>query len=222
MKVERTELLLRLAELGAIGEKKEITLRKLASTLNASPQTVLRAIRELEKDGLLMRETRSRKTYLELTEKGLMFLEEIHERLERALYCGLIIGEVVSGLGEGSYYVQMYRERIKEYLDFDPYPGTLNLRVVFPKTVFDALVDVRPILMPGFVKNGRTFGDVRAYPVSVEGIKGAIVVPSRTIHPPRIAEIIAPVNLRETLKLKDGDRVNVTAVREVGGGGKSL
>lgn len=222
MKVERTELLLRLAELGTIGEKKEVTLRGLAPTFDASPQTVLRAIRELEKDGLIMRALRSRKTYLELTEKGLRFLEELHRRLEKALYCGLIIGEVVSGLGEGSYYVLMYRERIKEHLGFDPYPGTLNLRVVFPKTVFDALVDVRPILIPGFVKKGRTFGDVRAYPVNVEGIRGAIVVPSRTIHPPKIAEIIAPVNLREAIGLKDGSRVKVTAVREVERVGKSL
>lgn len=47
----------------------------------------------------------------------------------------------------------------------------------------------------------------------IGGIKGAIVVPSRTIHPPRIAEIIAPVNLREALKLKDGDRVRLEVIQ---------
>ncbi|AJC72127.1 riboflavin kinase [Thermococcus guaymasensis DSM 11113] len=210
---ERIELLLKLAELGAIGEKKEVTLRELASILDTSPQSVLRLIRDLEREGLVSRGSSGRKTRLELTEKGLELLERLHERLERALYQGLILGEVVSGLGEGSYYVQLYKDRIKEYLGFEPFPGTLNVRVIFPKTVFDALADVRPILIPGFVRDGRTFGDVKAYPVRVEGIEGAIVVPSRTVHPPKIAEIIAPVNLRETLRLKDGSRIRIQALR---------
>ncbi len=209
---ERIELLLKLAELGAIGEKKDVTLRELASMLNTSPQSVLRLIRDLERDGLISRETSSRKTRLGLTEKGLEYLERLHERLEKALYQGLILGEVVSGLGEGSYYVRLYKGRIKEYLGFEPFPGTLNIRVLFPKTVFDALAEVRPILIPGFVKDGRTFGDVKAYPVSVEGVEGAIVVPSRTVHPPKIAEIVAPVNLRETLGLKDGSRIRIKAL----------
>ncbi len=209
---ERIELLIELAELGAIGRKREVTLRELASRLNTSPQSILRLLREMEREGLISRETSGRKTRLGLTEKGLEILEELHERLEKALYCGLIIGEVVSGLGEGSYYVRLYRDRIREYLGFDPFPGTLNVKVLFPRTIFDALIDVRPILIPGFVRDGRTFGDVKAYPVRIEDVEGAIVVPSRSVHPPKIAEIIAPVNLRETLNLRDGSRIRIKAV----------
>jgi riboflavin kinase len=166
----------------------------------------------MEMEGLISRETSGRKTRVGLTEKGLRVLEDLYERLERALYCGLILGEVVSGLGEGSYYVRLYRDRIREYLGFDPFPGTLNVRVLFPKTIFDALVDVRPILIPGFVRDGRTFGDVKAYPVKIEDVEGAIVVPSRSVHPPKIAEIIAPVNLREALNLKDGSKIRIKAL----------
>ncbi len=209
---EKIELLIELAELGAIGRKREVTLRELASRLNTSPQSILRLLREMEREGLISRETSGRKTRLGLTEKGLEILEELHERLEKALYCGLIIGEVVSGLGEGSYYVRLYRDRIREYLGFDPFPGTLNVKVLFPRTIFDALIDVRPILIPGFVRDGRTFGDVKAYPVRIEDVEGAIVVPSRSVHPPKIAEIIAPVNLRETLNLRDGSRIRIKAV----------
>lgn len=44
---------------------------------------------------------------------------------------------------------------------------------------------------------------------------GAIVIPSRTVHPPKIAEIVAPVYLRKELGgLKDGSRVRVEVVRE--------
>ncbi len=59
-------------------------------------------------------------------------------------------GEVISGIGGegGAYYVKQYSHLIKEYLGFDPYPGTLNVRVLFPKTVFDALCGVRPVILP--------------------------------------------------------------------------
>ncbi|ASJ03232.1 riboflavin kinase [Thermococcus profundus] len=216
MKLEKTQVLIELALLGAVGEKRGVTLRELAKRFEVSPQTVMRLLEELEEEGLITREVSGRKTYVEISDEGLGFLEGLCEKLEKALYRGIILGEVVSGLGEGSYYVKLYSERIREYLGFEPYPGTLNVRVVFPKTVFDALVNVRPILIPGFIKEGRTFGDVRAYPVEIDGIKGAIVVPSRTVHPPRIAEIIAPVNLRKALGLGDGDRVKIRAVKEAG------
>jgi riboflavin kinase len=207
--MDKTLLLLELAKLGAIGEKKPITVRELARKLGVSPQTALRSIDSLVEEGLLRREVLGRRTYVELTEKAMEYLENLYSELGKALYNGVIVGEVISGLGEGAYYIEQYRERIREYLGFDPYPGTLNLRVIFPRTIFDALCTVRPILIPGFVKEGRSFGDVKAYPVRINGINGAVVVPSRTVHPPKIAEIIAPVNLRKTLGLKDGDRLKL-------------
>ncbi len=119
------------------------------------------------------------------------------------------------GWERGAYYVKQYEPLIEEYLGFKPYPGTLNVKILFPKTVLDAVCNIRPVIIPGFVKDGRTFGDVKAYPpVRIEDIEGAIVVPSRTIHPPRIAEVIAPVNLREKLKLKDGgDRIRLEVIQ---------
>jgi riboflavin kinase len=207
-------ILVELAKSGAIGEKKPFSLRSLAKEFNTSPQTTLRLLERLEEKGMIEREVRGRKTYIELTEKALAFLEKLYEDLGKALYSGIVIGEVVSGLGEGAYYVQMYSERIREYLGFEPFPGTLNVRVIFPKTIFDALCNVRPIIIPGFVRDGRTFGDVRAYRVKVNGIEGAIVIPSRTIHPPKIAEIIAPVSIRKALGLKDGDRIKIEVFGE--------
>jgi len=140
-------------------------------------------------------------------------LESIFEEIGKVLYGNYIVGEVVSGVGEGKYYVEQYKERIREYLGFSPYPGTLNILVVFPKTIYEALYNVEPITIPGFSKGGRTFGDVKAYKVRINGINGAIVVPSRTIHPPKIAEIIAPTCLRKKLNLKDGSKVKVEVIK---------
>lgn len=212
--MQRLKLILLLAKKGAIGEKARVTLRDLSRELNVSPQTVLRWLEELEHEGYLEKFVEGRKTHIELTNKALHFLSELYEELTEILSEGrIILGEVISGLGEGAYYVKHYSELINEYLGFDPYPGTLNLKVLFPKTIFDALYKVKPVIIPGFVKEGRTFGDVRAYRVKINGVNGAIVIPSRTIHPPRIAEVIAPVCLREVLGLKDGDKVRIEVVK---------
>jgi riboflavin kinase len=212
--MQRLKLILLLAKKGAIGEKARVTLRDLSRELNVSPQTVLRWLEELEHEGYLEKFVEGRKTHIELTNKALHFLSELYEELTEILSEGrIILGEVISGLGEGAYYVKHYSELINEYLGFDPYPGTLNLKVLFPKTIFDALYKVKPVIIPGFVKEGRTFGDVRAYRVKINGVNGAIVIPSRTIHPPRIAEVIAPVCLREVLGLKDGDKVRIEVIK---------
>ncbi|ADT83544.1 DUF120 domain-containing protein [Thermococcus barophilus] len=211
--MKKLKLILQIAKNGAIGEKVKITLRELSRELEVSPQTVLRWLDELEKEGYITRTVEGKKTCIELTDKALMYLEELYEQLSNVLYQGVIIGEVISGLGEGAYYVRQYAPLIREYLGFEPYPGTLNIKIIFPKTIFDALCNVKPILIPGFVKNGRTFGDVRAYKVKINGIEGAIVIPSRTIHPPRIAEVIAPIYLRRELNLKDGSRIKLKVIR---------
>ncbi|ASI98470.1 DUF120 domain-containing protein [Thermococcus celer] len=212
--MKRVQLLILLVRKGAIGRKIKITLRELAGELGTSPQSVLRLIEEMEEEGLVEREVVGRKTCVEVSPEGLAFLENLCDAISEALYNGVILGEVISGIGEGAYYVKQYSHLIKEYLGFDPYPGTLNVRVLFPKTVFDALCGVRPVILPGFTKEGRTFGDVKAYRVRIDGMEGAIVIPSRTVHPPKIAEIVAPVYLRKELGLKDGSRVRVEVVRE--------
>ena len=211
--MEEIKLLISLAKKGAVGDKVRITLRELSKEIGVSPQTVLRRLDNMEKMGYLRRQVFGKKTFIEVTPDGLKVLEDIFDEIGKILYGKYILGEVVSGVGEGRYYVEQYKDRIKEYLGFTPYLGTLNLLIIFPKTIYDALYNVKPIIIPGFTKGGRTFGDVRAYKVRINGIEGAIVVPSRTIHPPRIAEVVAPVCLREKLNLKDGSKVKVEVVK---------
>ncbi|AFL94344.1 putative transcription regulator, MarR family 1 [Thermococcus cleftensis] len=211
--MKRIKLLISLARRGAVGNKVKVTMRELAEELGTSPQSVLRLLDEMEEEGLLERSVDGKKTRVEISPKGLEFLEELCDAISGVLYNGVIIGEVISGIGEGAYYVRQYSRLIREYLGFDPYPGTLNVRVLFPKTVFDALCGVRPVILPGFVKDGRTFGDVKAYRVRIGEVEGAIVIPSRTVHPPKIAEIVAPVYLREKLDLNDGDRITIRVVK---------
>ncbi|NJE06157.1 CTP-dependent riboflavin kinase [Thermococcus sp. M36] len=211
--MKRIKLLILLARKGAIGEGVRVTMRELARELSMSPQSVLRLLEEMEDEGHVHRRVEGKRTLVEITPEGLEFLENLCDSISEVLYTGIIVGEVISGIGEGAYYVRQYSHLIREYLGFEPYPGTLNVRVLFPKTVFDALCGVRPIVLPGFSKDGRTFGDVKAYRIEIDGVDGAIVIPSRTVHPPKIAEIVAPVYLRERLNLKDGSRIRIKVVK---------
>ncbi len=120
-------------------------------------------------------------------------------------------GVVVSGSGEGKYFLSLegYKRQIYEKLGFEPYPGTLNVLLDDESAERKVLLALRkPIVIEGFVEDGRRYGDVLAYPVKIVDVwPAALIIPTRTHHPPSIAEIIAPVNLREKLGLKNGDTV---------------
>jgi riboflavin kinase len=119
----------------------------------------------------------------------------------------LVTGKVASGLGEGQRYISLegYSSQLRQKLGFDPFPGTLNLRLESPFT----LPDEEAILIKGFIRGGRSFGSCKCYPCKVDGHKCAIIRPDRSAYPLTLIEIIAPVSLRESINLKDGDEVEV-------------
>jgi riboflavin kinase len=114
----------------------------------------------------------------------------------------------------GQYYIALdgYRTQFIEKLGFDPYPGTLNVRL-------DAnSIDVRKkiaqnVRISGFTDQNRTFGKGSCFRVRISDIEGAVITPERTHYPEDIIEIIAPVNLREHLELKDGTNINVEVIK---------
>ncbi|MBI4020667.1 MAG: CTP-dependent riboflavin kinase [Candidatus Aenigmarchaeota archaeon] len=109
-----------------------------------------------------------------------------------------LTGTVVQGLGEGAAYVRKYDWRP---LGFAPYPGTLNLHVALaPDLSFPITIPAPPGLHPV---------DCRLAKVN-RRVDGAVVRPRKTAHGKQILEILAPVNLRETLDLRDGDQVMVS------------
>ena len=121
----------------------------------------------------------------------------------------VILGIIVRGLGEGTYFMSMrhYQKEIKKKLGFDTYPGTLNLKV--EKKQIDLLKKINPIKIAGFKKDNKTFGGADCYKAKIKSINGAIIVPHLTKHKKDIIEFIAPVHLKSGLKLKDGDRIKV-------------
>jgi len=103
------------------------------------------------------------------------------------------------GLGEGSRYVNRYLDYFETTLGFTCFPGTLNLNVKHP-------LDFSSHEKIQIVPKESDLVTVDCYLISIAGeYDGAIVVPHKTRHGPDVIEIIASVNLRETLNLKDGD-----------------
>jgi riboflavin kinase len=116
-------------------------------------------------------------------------------------------GKIITGLGEGQYYISRdgYRKQFNLKLGFDPSPGTLNLKLAAPFTQTEA----DSIEIKGFVDEKGTFGGCKCYRVMIGDIKGAIVRPERSNYPLDLVEVIAPVHLRKTLNLKDGDELEM-------------
>ena len=131
----------------------------------------------------------------------------VYDRRIINVYMNELKGKIVTGLGEGQYYISRegYRKQFNLKLGFDPSPGTLNLKLAepFPQAEADF------IKIEGFVDENGTFGGCKCYRVMIGDIKGAIVRPERSSYPPNLIEVIAPVHLRKTLNLKDGDELEM-------------
>ncbi|MBU7031114.1 MAG: CTP-dependent riboflavin kinase [Theionarchaea archaeon] len=207
-----------LLELALLNASKGITITtsQLGETLHCSQQTASRKLMVLEKKGFIMKKSTVKGQKITLTENGLEFLRNYYIQL-RCIFeeqeAVIIKGELISGMGEGHYYVtrEGYTSQFEQKLGFHPYPGTLNLLLEREHDiVVREMLDNCPYVeISGFIDEDRTFGAAKCYPVSIKGIPAAILSPLRTHHPKNIIEIISPVHLREKLNLREHDEVSV-------------
>lgn len=123
-----------------------------------------------------------------------------------------IEGTIIKGIGEGAFFMSMehYQKEIKRKLGFNPYPGTLNLKV--SKKQKNLLKNFNQIRIDGFRDKSKTFGGADCYAAKIGNINGAIIVPHLTKHKD-IIEIIAPFHLKSELKMKDGDKIKIELIR---------
>jgi len=121
-------------------------------------------------------------------------------------------GIVTSGLGKGAVFMSIdyYKEMIKEKLGFEAYTGTLNLLI--DKEQSNALKKEDLTRIHGFKKDGKTFGGVSCYKIKINNIDAAIIIPDLTEHEENMVEVIATVNLKSELQIKDGDKVKIQLI----------
>ena len=204
----------KLALIGAVYKTIKVSSSEFQKHTGASSKTAARKLKQLEEEELIERKIVPGGQLIRMTEKGIEILK--NEYLEYSSIFSPesdsleLEGNVLKGLGEGQYYVNVpgYKKQFEEKLHFTPFPGTLNIKLSETSSVLrNRLLELPAVKIEGFNDGERTFGGGKCYLVSVGGLEAAVVSPERTHYPLDLIEIIAPVKLRDTLKLKDGDRV---------------
>ncbi len=121
-------------------------------------------------------------------------------------------GKVSSGHGEGEKFIKLpwVKKQMETKLGFTPHLGTLNIRLSDEGVKLKRLlkkaksIEICPV-------NGFCRGDCfKAY--LTNNLECAVVIPEVANYPKDLLEVVAPVNLREKLQLKDGDVVEVKIV----------
>ena len=117
-------------------------------------------------------------------------------------------GNVFSGDKRGRRFVGLpwVKKQINEKLGFNPYIGTLNIQLP-NKTALDRLREADGII----IVPEKGYFEGKCFKALVnEKIEGAVVLPDVPGYSPDLLEVLAPVNLRKKLGLKDGMEVEVT------------
>ncbi len=137
--------------------------------------------------------------------------DETVERLMQMRRQWVLQGRVARGSKAAAHFTQLewVQQQCKEKLDFAPFPGTLNIDI--DQDYFSLLDEVHEADAIELIPLGSDGCAGKVLPLSIEGIKGAIVIPERkiNIHGHNIVEVMAPVGLRESLDLVDGHRVTL-------------
>lgn len=204
--------------LGALDRPIKLSSAEFAEYLSTSSKTAARILKMLEEEGLVDRRLVAGGQMIQISLSGRAVLEKEYADYHH-IFGGSgkpehveLHGHVVTGLGEGQYYIgqEGYQRQFHEKLGFSPYPGTLNIHLTdFSMKLREEAEKAAVIPIAGFTDGERTFGGVSCYRIYINGIEGAVVVPDRTHYPKDLLEIVSPVELRKELKLKDGDEVRI-------------
>jgi riboflavin kinase len=217
---ERLTTLLHLVRLGAVRSFMDISTKELGASLELSQQAASLRLAELQRAGLIERAHSGRGLAVRLTEGGLdlveSFLADANANLERGKNVLAFRGTLFTGLGEGSYYISLegYARNFSKGLGFEPYPGTLNLRLTSEAMIEQRrrLELMKGIEVPGFSDGKRSYGPVKCFRAKVAGKHpGAVLAIARTHYDNSVLEVVSPVNLRKSLGLNDGDECSVIA-----------
>ena len=195
----------------------ELSTYDLAKSIDKTQQTASQHLLFLEKNNLIFRYKIDGNDVIKISDSGLDYLKSVNQQITSAFdenTSSIITGTLFSGLGEGAYYISLpgYKKQFISKLGFEPYPGTLNLKIsdVLHKQFFDKLSKNDGILIEGFTDKKRTYGNVKCFPCTINSnIQGSIIVIERTHHDRFVIELISPLFLLKKLKLNDGDEVSV-------------
>jgi riboflavin kinase, archaea type len=198
----------------------ELTTSDLGKNIKKSQQAASRHLLDLENAGYIERLRKGQTFRIKITNRGYSEIKSLYSTLKSAIEVSPFTidfeGIVVSGMGEGAYYMALegYRKQFKEKLGFEPFPGTLNVKLV-DQVFMNARRDIGKypsVFINGFSDDTRTYGWVKCYKAEIK--KGAInnaaaLVLERTHYDDSMLELIAPISLKESIGIQNGDKISV-------------
>ena len=214
MKPYHVETLKAIALLGGLKEYVNLSSGELGKLIGVSQQSASQRILELIRDGLVARDLATRRQRIRLTARGGEILRKEYADYQRVFEQKetlTISGTVAGGLGEGAFYMRQkgYKEQFRKKLWFEPYEGTLNLKIAGPDLAkLQILQDTPGIEIAGFEAGGRTFGGAKCFLATIGHMDCAVIMPIRTHHTD-VLEVISKHYLRNALGIKEGDIVEL-------------
>jgi len=126
-----------------------------------------------------------------------------------------LTGKIVSGVKQGAFFTQLdwFQMQCRDKLGFEPFAGTLNLEIsaddVSVVESFEREAEIE------FIPPDSAFCSGKAFPVLVEGIRAAVVIPAEEVrvHGKDIIEVISDQRLKDVLNVDDGDSVTLTVLQ---------
>jgi riboflavin kinase len=219
-KLQHIRTLIELLSKGAHHNFVEITTAEIGVGIGRSQQAASKHLLFLETSGYIERLKKGQKFAVKVTDKGYSEIQNLFLSLKASLESAPrtieFEGNVISGMGEGAYYMSLegYRKQFKEKLGYEPYPGTLNVRLT-DQIYMNARLELSnypSIFINGFSDGTRTYGWVKCYRATVNDgavANAAVLVLERTHYDDSMLEVIAQISIKEGAHVKNGDRIKV-------------
>jgi riboflavin kinase len=194
------------------------TTSSLGKNIQKSQQAASKHLLELEQNKFITRIINGRNLSVKITSKGFSEMVKLSSILQKSLdsspSCVELKGTLVSGMGEGAYYMGLkgYTKQFKSKIGYVPFPGTLNVRLdqkIHQESIkqFETLDGIK---IESFSDGKRTYGWVKCFPAKLNNsINCELIILERTHHGDSIIELISQTCLRKNTKLKDGSKVSI-------------
>ncbi len=221
LRIQHILILVQLLSKGARHNFIQITTTSLGKNIKKSQQATSNYLLELENNGLIERLMKGRKVSIRITQKGyseILNLQSILNSNLNTLHSDVELkGKVISGMGEGSYYMSLkgYTKQFKSKIGYIPFPGTLNVKL-YQKEYLEAIqqfddLDGRKI--NSFSDGKRTYGWVKCFPAKLNRtINCQLIRLERTHYDNSIIELISKNSICNTANLKLGSKVSIKII----------
>ena len=218
LKIQHILTLSYLLSKGAKYNYVSITTSSLGKSIKKSQQSASKHLLELEQNQFIERIINGRNISVKITSKGFSEMVKLSSILQKSLDSSPshveLKGTLVSGMGEGAYYMGLkgYTKQFESKIGYVPYPGTLNVKLdqkIHQEAIkqFETLNGVK---IKSFSDGKRTYGWVKCFSAKLNNSANCeLIILERTHHDDSIIELISKTSLRKIAKLKDGSKVSI-------------